>query len=226
MSVKIFVGYTTRPVPDEILKDLMPKFEGRSGTKDEEKIKEQIAEKEAKWKEDCADMPYTGTFDAVHIVVPCKELSVTYKSDGRQPFGEKPSVSAQVRAFLMKHFKDVWGNEMNSRGTDEAIFVGFNPRRFLKMLGIECSLPEVGKPCPAELWFGNSEHRDIEEAVMPKDFKLLDWKTVIARRRLGLDDDVQKDFDELFEDWDGPGADPEQDVAIAITMATQLGFEK
>ena len=31
-------------------------------------------------------------------------------------------------------------------------FVGFQPRTFLKVLGLECSLPDVAQPAPLKLW--------------------------------------------------------------------------
>ncbi len=224
MADKIFVGFTTRAVPENLLKTLMPEFQGRAGTADKEKIAKQIQDKEEAWKVEAANMPYTGTFDSVHLIVPAKELAVTFKHDGRQPFGDKPSISQLTRNFLLKHFKGAWSNEANYRGEHDAIFVGFNPRRFLKMFGIECSLPRVDKPLPLSLWYGNSDHRDIEEALMPKDFKLLDWSTVIRARSDGMTGDDLEKYNAILSGWSGPGSNAEQDANIAMMMASQLGF--
>jgi len=221
MSMKIFVGYTTSTLPDEMLKDLMPEFEGRKGTTDAEKIAQQIKDKQEQWKDEAANQPYTGTFGTVHLLIPDKKVATTYRAEGRYPFGDKPSVSSQLRATLLKHFPKAWPNEANYRGEHVAIFVGFGMRRFLKMLGTECSLTK--DKLPLAMWYGNSEHRDIQEAVMPKEFKSLGWKTVFARRREAVED--KDKYDKLVAGWDGPGTNPERDAMIAMVLASQLGFQ-
>lgn len=125
--------------------------------------------------------------------------------------------------------------EQKEAKDEPVVIIGFDPRRFLKVLGIELSLPLPGnEPLPPGLWYGNTDHRDIEEAVLPKpECKLLSWPHVIQARRPRpelaeeerlKDPDVAK-YDKLFKDWVGPGQDPEQDARIALTWASQLNFK-
>ena len=232
MSRKVFIGYSTRVVPD--VERLMPEFESRAGTKDEDKKKVQITEKQEAWKRDAKNMPYTGTFDKVHIAIqpdPHEEdpelkrgKVVTYDSASRYPFGTRTAVSRMVGSLLLRYFPTAWSDDIVSKSIPKAVFIGFNPRRFLKMLGIECSLPTIRKTLPAGLWYGNSDHRDIGEAVIPRDFPLLGWSTMLRRRREGLNEEDTAKYDAVIKDWTGPGNDPEQDVKIAIVFAVQLNF--
>ena len=221
---KILVGYTTRTVPEEWLDHLKPEFEGRKGTKDSQKIAEQIEEKEKAWRENCAAQPYTGTFDTVALAHLERKETKTWKSNERQPFGTKPAISLLIRNYLLKSNPNAWSGELLDYKEPQVVFIGFGIRRFLKMLGLECSLPWIGEPAPVKLWFSNADHRDIESAVMPSDFKSLDWKSVIWARRNGLNEKDVKGFDRAFASWSGPGVDAEHDLKVITTLVNQLGF--
>jgi hypothetical protein len=219
---KIFIGYRTKPV--SYLNALLPVVAATA------EAPEQAANtKRADALTTAAlggDRVYLSTFDEVHILIPSKKKAVTYKSEGREPGGAKPPICLAVRAFILKFFPNAWHNDTNHDGKrPEAIFMGFDPRFFLKLLGLECSLPLFGQPLPAGMWFGNSEHRDITEAVLPKtESKGLDWELLIRARRLGLKDESLSRYDQIFQGWPGPGTHPEQDAIIAMTLASQLGF--
>lgn len=222
---KIFIGYTTRTIPDEMLQELIPEIEPDGRIKDEEKKAESVRERTEAWKLKAASSPYLGTFDRVSISIPGKSGSTTLKCDDRAPFGKKPSVASQIIAFLTKYCPNVWDDNTNYSGRHDAVFVGFNPRCFLKMLGLECALAHyAGKPAPVSLWYNNSEHRDIEEAVKPKEFKELNWDIVLKSYRRGLTGDELTTFDEVFDGWTEPGHDAEQDVVAAMTLASRINF--
>lgn len=224
MTKLIFVGYRTQVIAG--YEALMPEFNGNAGTKDPEKIAEQIADKKAKWLLNAADQAYTGTFAEVHLLIPSLEKSFSFKAEGRGGDTGKPMVCRAVRDTLLKLFPNAWADNLHSesRKEVEAAFVGFEPRVFLKMLGLECTLPVHNCPLPVSLWYNNSDHRDVTKAVMPEDFKGLDWELVTKIRRIGLTGEDLVKYDALFKDWKGPGACAEQDAKIAWLLSGQLGF--
>lgn len=221
---KIFIGYELRTVPN--VEELMPEFSGRTGTNDPEKIAEQIRVAKENWKLEAQCTPYTGTLAKVSIIIPSKEKAVIYDSTGRLPFkGPKTSVALATKQFIIKLFQGAWGNDIaGSHGSPKAVFVGFRPKLFLKILGIELTLPVTASPAPTEMWYGNTDHRDIEEAVKPKDFKFIDWPMVIKARRAGLSGEDAEKFDALFAGWEGPNQSAEKDASIAVLLAGQLGW--
>jgi hypothetical protein len=223
MPKKLIVAYSTRLVADESLlpdsADLTPPGSMKK------------AETIAKWRDDMSEklleearfQPYTATFDEVQIADPTLDRIMRFKF--RDPDEKRPPASLAIRSWLLKHYPDAWPNTTNPRpGSLEAIFVGFNPRLFLKILGMECSLPENQKYAergdsesvvlPLSMWYANSDHRDIEAAVKPNDYKALTWPTVFQARGLT----------EMAEGWDGPGNNVNQDLLLAAELASQLGF--
>jgi len=219
MTAKIFVGFRTRPVED--FKEFMPKFSASRVLTDPKKIEADIQAKAEMFVSTCKDAPYTGTFDEVFLVDRRKKKVLQWLYPPKD--SDKPRICVSVRNYLLKAYPTAWDWDTHGK-RPEVVFLGFNPRLFLKMLGLECSLPGVGKPLPPKLWYSNSDHRDIEEAVLPKDFeKVLTLDTVIKRRR-PLDPEAAKKWDEHVKDWPGPGQVPRKDVEIAIELAAQLGF--
>lgn len=221
MPDKIIVAYSTRLSDESLLPDVND-LTPPGNYKSESAI--------SKWREGMAEsvreealrQPYTATFEEVRIVDPLNDRSNTFKF--READDPRPPVAIAVRDWLLSYYPDVWPNSPVSRGYPEAIFVGFDPKLFLRILGIECSLPS-NQPdptladgesvvLPLSLWYGNSDHRDIENAVKPQEYKALTWKTVLAARGLT----------ELAGDWNGPGDDVEKDLLLSLEMAGQLGF--
>lgn len=213
----IFVGYRLKEVP--YLDDLLQAIpEG-----DDDKSKAAAVKARDKVRTCAKENLYTCTFDEVFLAIPTMEKARLFKSEGHK---EGYSVSATVSGFLLKLFPQAWPDALfTPRGDPEAIFMGFDPRFFLKLLGLECSMPMHGCALPVSMWYGNSDHRDIGEAVMPKtETKQLDWPLVLAARGLGMAADDKARYDAMIKNWQGPGVHPQQDVDIVIAMATQLGF--
>lgn len=223
MPLKIFVGYRTRPVDN--VNELTPAFAANRSLKDEAKIKADLEEKQRLFGQECRNQPYTGTFDEVVLIdgQTKKVLPYMHPSSG----GNKQPISLRVRNYLVSTYDAVWSWDTHHKKGDERptlVFYGFAPRTFLKMLGIECSLPRIGKPCPPKLWYSNVDHRDIEEAVIPHDFaKRLTWDIVLKERRPTDPEDGAK-WDALVKEWKGPGNNPEMDAKLCVELATQLGF--
>ncbi len=218
---KIFIGYRTRLVPG--IEKTLPEFKAPANYKDPAKIEADIRERKEAFLAGAKDMPYTGTFDEVYMIDQKNRKPLLYSSQASDA-GEKPPVAVRVRNYLDKHFPNAWGNDgVIRKGPPKAIVIGFDPRTFLKMLGLECSLPSVGKPCKLGLWYSNTDHRDITEAVLPKDFKGLTLPYALKFRR-PVDGETAKKWDDWMADWPGPGVFPEKDAKIACELAYQLGF--
>lgn len=222
----LLVSYRTIPVPGIPT----PTFQAPSNYKDEAKIKSYIAEKAEQYQVECANQPYTGTFAEVRLGDTKSEDSIVWNSSDRKPFGTKMPISLVVRDWLLKRYPNAWPHTLMhppAAAKPEVIFVGFNPRLFLKILGIECSLPEnqprtstgeedpkKSNVLPLSMWYGNADHRDIAEAVRPKDVcGDVPWSVVLQRRGLLP----------RFNDWLGPGVDTLKDFDLTWELLAQLG---
>ncbi len=215
---KIIIGYKTRLVAG--VDKITPEFKANAGYKDAAKIQADIEEKKAAYLAGAKDMPYTGTFDEVFIVDGTHEKIVLYRYDET-----KAPISVRVMTFLNKYYPNGWLDDTHGRKQPEAIFVGFDPRTFLKILGLECSMPAINKRAPLGMWYTNADHRDIGEAMLPKEFKGLSYAQVLKLRRPVVPAEAKK-WDDLTEGWAGPGANAEKDALIAVEIASQLGILK
>lgn len=224
-TAKLIVGYRTRPLEAATLEQLKPQFTASKALKAADKIAQGIADKEAQFIEEAANMPYTGTFDSVVLADPKNEKIQRWDYKGREPGSGKQPICLAVASWILKQYPDAFSWDTHEKKKPQVVFVGFNPRLFLKMLGTECSLPEHGKPLPPTMWYSNSDHRDIEEAVCPSDFKRLTLQTVLKRRR-PAGGEAQQKWDEVMSGWEGPGVDPVKDVWLATELSAQLGFLK
>ncbi len=211
---KIFIGYKTRTIDG--IEKLLPEFKAPSHWKDKEKIAADVAEKKEAFLANAKNMPYTGTLSEVVLCDNKAKKTLQWKDDA-----DKPPVSVRVRNYLLKNYPDAWSNDTHDRKPPSVILVGFDPRTFLKILGLECSLPTVNKPCPLGLWYTNTDHRDIEEAIMPKEFKGLTLPYVLKFRR-PVDAAEATKWDGLVKDWPGPGVFPDRDALLCVELATQL----
>ncbi len=213
------IGYKLKlAVSEAMLPEIMPDFSDRvpSNYKDPIKIQEKIEELKASWFAEAARTPYLCTFDAVQINDVVNERSTTLFSKDRGLGDKKRPISLVVRSWLLKHYPKAWHDELVDRKKPEVIFVGFEPRQFLKVLGIECSLPGYDSPLPVSLWYNTLDHRDITEACMPAEHqKRLDWRLVLSRRQVAVK-----------EGWSGPGDDAIEDARIVGELGAQLGFFK
>lgn len=221
---KIIFAWKTVVIP-ALLPDVND-FEIPGTHKKEDAIVRWREAKAAELPEDCALQPYTSTFTEIRLL--CTEDG---KPLERKRFvdaaesGSAPSavpVSLQFRNWLLRRFPTAWPNELHPDRTSPpaAVFIGFSPRRFLKILGIELSLPRLSPDpehrnnLPLSAWVTNSDHRDLQEIVMPKeDCKSMTWKTVLKAR--GLEHE--------FPTWAGPGQDIKLDLDMALRLAVQVG---
>lgn len=220
MTDKLFVGFKTKAVDG--VEALMPTFTPAKNLTDPKKIEQDLADKKEKFLREAPNMPYTGTFEEVFIIDPKNEKRLQYlASDGKDA---KAPVASRVRTYLLKTFPNAWPEDTHEIKKPEVVFVGFNPRLFLKMLGIECSLPHIAKPLLPKMWYSNSDHRDIEEALIPAEFnKMIDLATALKRRR-PLDEPSAKRWDVLLAGYTQPGDNPMKDAQLAFELAVQLGF--
>lgn len=211
----IVVAYTLRAVPDSRM--IMPTFEAPGNYKDPEKIAEYIKKRQELFPiEGAVSMPYTATFDAVKLYAPGDAVDdnsiTTMHHEGRKPFGPKASVANLASAWLKKKLDQ-----------GDFYLVGFNPRLFLKVLGIECSLPGSEAPAPPELWYATDRSRDLLEAVKPAEFKDLDWNMVIKARR-PLETEGRDAYDRVTADYKGPHRNLDADWNMTLTYMYQLDF--
>lgn len=222
MPSKILIAYKTRTA-DGYVPDIRDLPDPPSNWKDPDKIAAWREEKAKEASTQAVFQPYTGTFDEVQLI------DLTTQEHGRWQYREPKSgrqpVCLAVRAWLLKHYPDAWPNSTHpGRAVPQAIFVGFNPKLFLRILGTECSLPanqpkEPGSTntLPLSCWYGNSDHRDIGEAVKPDEFKFLSWRTVLEARGLTNNQAV-------YAGWNGPHIDVTMDLSLIIELASQLAM--
>lgn len=232
LTTRFFVGYKTKALPQEKLKALMPEFQAARNLKDPEKIKADLELRRAAYMENAANTPYTGTFDTVMIsrcrVRPPGEAAehddrdVAKFSFRAAEEGGVP-VCLRVKKWLLTACPAAWTELKDRYRNPEAVFFGFNPRLFLKMLGIECSLPEHRDPLPLRMWYDTDGYRDLEEALLPTECKGLTLQSAVARRR-PVDPQSAEEWDRRIAVWKGPGSDAEADLWFTTVLAAQLGM--
>lgn len=239
MPNKIYVGYTLTAKASVDVEEDMPVFTV-SKTFKEETAKAKIAEKESEWRANHGTYLYTGEFAAVHIIDPqVGKIAIFRRGEWADlPMFQKHrkseqapwSVALQVRHYLVTTHGRAWSDNLFERRPDgpEAVFIGFNVKRFLKFLGLECAL--AGSPLPLTMWYGNSDHRDMESAIVP---------TVTPAEPSGVTtlDVALRYFEDAgaFLAEDGSSvvslpesyvlhADAELDAVVAFNLAVRLGM--
>lgn len=225
MSNIILVGFELQLRPDLMPVPQWDEPKSYSGAK----LMEWRDNKQAELLDAVSAQPYTATFKTVTLFDARREADkqskFTWKAEGRGPGEGKLSIALAVRAKLLELYPDTWPYSLGAASdpSSRVVFVGFQTRLFLKVLGIECSLPEnqVGAPgesyvLPLSMWYDNhANHRDIEHAVIPSDYsKYLTWDVVLQSRGLR----------ESFADWNGPLQNAEQDLSLSTVLAAQLGM--
>lgn len=205
---KIMVGYRTRPAV--LPEPFEPAFSPPANYKDEAKIAEwQKKEREA-FRVEALSYPYLSTLDEVFCVVLSRDVKDVGKWSfaGREPGTGKPPIALAMKTWLMKTFGEVWAT---GQGTPP-IFIGFDPKSFLKIWGLELSMPAIAQPLPPSVWYGTNQHRDIRTALIPSEYPHLDLARVLKWRGIEV------------PNWTKPGQDPELDVRVITQAADQLGF--
>jgi hypothetical protein len=226
MPQLIAVGFKTRLV-EGMLPDVST-LTPPSNYKSDDAIAKWKTEQAEKIKQEGLMQPYSATFDSVTIHAKGDTCSWDYRDQSKA--NAKQPAPLAIWAWLRKRFPDAWPNSTHPKwvnGSPPAIFVGFDTRLFVKIMGIECSKPANqpkntdGSPkfdsqaaLPLSLWYSNSEHRDIEKAVMPEGFKFVTWPMVLKHY----------DLAEQFRDWKGPHQDPVDDAALTLKLADYLGM--
>jgi hypothetical protein len=208
--------------PDEAFeRALMPDYEAPSNYKDKDKIAAYVESKQQEFLTAALEVPYTATFDQV-FMVDTKYGKVIQWDHSAEP--GKPSVSQRVRTYFVNIHGVGWSAKDYKVHNPPFRVIGFNPRRFLKMLALECSMPAIGEPLPPKMWYSNAEHRDIGEAILPKDFRdTLSLEKVLLMRR-PVSYAARERWDKVLEGWKGPHVHPEKDAWLTVELASQLGF--
>jgi hypothetical protein len=209
----ILVGYRLRLVPG--YEKFAPAYEAPVRTKDPEKRAQYTAERLAEFAEQALTMPHTATFDEVFLSSPRQRKIERWAwSEDRGPGKQRPAICRAAASWILTLFPNAWSNDVIRRGDPQVIFMGFEPRLFLKIMGLECSAPEHKCPLPLGMWYDNADHRDIGKALIPSEAEgHLKLPAVLAARKI-----LPK------EGWTGPGKDAMEDVRIATEAAVQLGI--
>lgn len=222
MSKKIYVGFETTVVEGTDWRQFVD-------TADLTEAKKQARLEKINF----AAMPYTGRLKRVAFVIPGEAQPTVFTDKSARGNKGRPSVlqplrCASVVEFLLTKFagpagEPAWHNDTNPdrRTPPLAIFVGFDPKLFLKMLGLGCMLERTA--APLGLWYGNSDHRDIENALLPSEAKELTWDMVFARLRALYTGDARARFDKLTDEFE-PGKDAVVDAALSYELGNLLGF--
>jgi len=213
--IQLIVGYTMVKLPgtDEFLKDIKDSVKAPANYKDPMKIQEYVEKETQKRIETASRSPYLGTFGKVYLM----DTSVTptglhfWACEKRAPFGSQPSMCSTIAAFLKSKWPEAFDN--NSTLTfqkSEIMFVGFEIKRFLKVLGLECSMPGVNTPLPPVLWYGSDAGRDVGEMIAPKS---LNVDLSLALKSRGF----------WRQGWE-PCENAEDDMRLSVEILTQLNF--
>lgn len=130
------------------------------------------------------------------------------------PKGEPVPIAVQAAGWLEKHYAKALPNtlleQFGTKREDTLAFLGFEPRKFIKHLGIECA--RLGRPAKAGLWYANSDHRDMKGAIMPEPF----------HKQLELEHVLQ--LHGLYKPGWKPGADARDDAVMALRIALHMGL--
>lgn len=216
----IFIGYRNRPVEDLAAKT--PDFKAPPHLKEAARAREFVEDAKAQFAAAAGNMPYTSTFDQIFLVDPhAGKKGKAMQWDYYPPESGKQRVAVRMKNYLLKIHPQAWGD----RPAYKVVFAGFGIRNFLRLLGLECSLPAAGgsTACPLSMWYSGVEYRDIGEAVAPKDYPQMPLVHAVKLRR-PLDEPDARVWDAMLLNWTGPGQNPELDSRISATLAAQLGF--
>lgn len=218
--IQLLVGYTMVKYPgtDEFFGEMRKSIEAPANYKDPAKIQEYKDKKFQELQEEAFKMPYLGTFGSVHLLdtsTPPEPTLHKWSSEKRQPFGKDKPLSALIASFLKSKWPDAFEEQFSvEHKVSEIILVGFEIRRFVKMLGLECSMPGIECPLPGILWYGSHAYRDVSEMIIPKDVKLDKFLPFVLKCR-GLS---------VKENWKGPCEDAATDLRLTTELLTQLKF--
>lgn len=204
-----FVGYETKKLPDLI----EPKFEPRKGTTKPETIARQIEEKRQLFHERAASSPYTSFLSrivALEYRADTKEieplLDTSQKPKGRGDVKTPPAVRF---ASLLSQWDYGVSRTLLRQVRNPVLFIGFDPKVFLKLLGTECAM--LQEPIRCGWWVANSDHMNIQSLLLP-DAASVDFNA--ACTYLGVA--TPKDFE--------PCQNAEDDARLCYEITERLGL--
>lgn len=215
----LLVTYSTTSASNETLLQMEPEFKPDGNTKDDALKAAQIAKKRQKWQETVARRPYTGLLDQVYLGDPTASLAKfasgehsaalpRVKPKKGQPEPPIPSVELQISNWLEANYKNSWTR--NIFDTDPGlpvVLLGFDPRSFLQMVGIECA--RQGQPAPVGMWLGGGNCRDVMSLTCASP----DTKFTAVCQYLGI---------RLPAGWTTPHVDPAADMDILLQFVVRL----
>lgn len=240
MSSVVFVGYRLAGKRGLDLDAVIPEFKPHGLIKDQLKKLADVQAKEEKWRENSEQLLYTGELAEVQLIgVDCDAAAQcdprasvvrAYFKRGEwcdSPFFaehlQKPiwSVALQMRHWLLSMYGRNWleKNWQTMHSTGEVLFVGFDVKQGIKVLGIDCAL--TGNPLPLPLWYSSSDYRDMESAIVPSE-----WATAGVGLRtaltcfeaVGTFDGVRVPADYV------PGKRPVLDAEMCLRLGVRLGM--
>ena len=202
---RIFVGWISQPREDAAA--IMPRFEANKGTKDEEKQLQQIQDKQAKFMAEATSLPLFSKLASVVLVDPASDSKQTFPMEG-----SKEPIAVQIKDWLLAN-KDYYF--ASAKGICPFEFIGFAPREFVKLLGMECA--EAEQPLPDCCWVGVSNYKDIESIVLG-DLQRYGVTLDAALTRFGIAEHFKINLPYV------PSKDPEEDLKITLELATRMGM--
>jgi hypothetical protein len=162
-----------------------------------------------------AEDPAVHLFDLARVVILDPQAETVFDTATI----DKPAVSTAA-GWLLDHYPDAWGLTPfhYTSGPPKVSFYGFDMRLFLKLLGLGAA--QLGQALPAGLWYSNTDHRDMEGALLPSQCTAKKFTLMQAMKSIGMLDDPENQIDSTWE----PKKDPMIDVRIASEIATRLGL--
>lgn len=192
---------------------------------------EYVAKAQAEQLADSATLPYVGQLTEVLLIDPIKKRLgrfpapspkrvVTRKkklqTDGSLLGDEDDApaprpIALQAADWIMEGYSDAFSTDIFEYSPTKVSFIGYDPRRFIKMLGTECAL--LGKPMPPSFWITNTEHRDVIELLMPKqECKNMRLVSVLNKYGHNVPDNYQ------------PGQNCDRDATVISQVLFQIGM--
>jgi hypothetical protein len=191
----------------------------------------------AEFMEVAGQLPYSAEFEEVAIMDTVKAVGGHFVLPaGEPPAGKRfRSVACLANEWLLKY----WDGP--DRSLDATLF-GFNPKLFLKVLGLACAeehslRPQREVPCPAGFWWGHSDYRDILSALFPEPLeKYYGDDLRVPLLRFGLTQETWSEElaalapEQLFAEHVKvrlpyvPGVNPVLDLQLTLVLLARLGF--
>ncbi len=208
------IGYQTKPLTADVPAEFVPKFEPKSG-----KNPKTSDELQAEWVAEFQQTPYGATMSRCMIIDPAgvaqefTEGKAVYRPKGF-PKDQDVPVVLQVAGWLEKTYGKTVANDLAQQlsgdNTGGLMLLGFNPRGFVKQLGIEAA--RLGSPAKLGFWFANSDYKDMGNAILPEPYSR-SYELELALKACGL-----------YKPGFVPGLDARTDAVMSLRIALFLGL--